>query len=56
MSSNRVQSINDMKTDVVNHKQMLKQSEDHRDDLQTHMKQTSVNIQKDTESHKTYQN
>ena len=47
--------MNDLKVDVDNHKDMLKQSEGKRDELQGHMKETSENIKKDTAEHKAYQ-
>lgn len=40
--------------DVNNHKDMLEQSEQARDQLQSHMKETSVKVQKDTQEHNAY--
>lgn len=48
--------MNDLKQDVVNHKEMFKNSEDKRGELQVHIEQTSIKIKTDTSEHANYQN
>ena len=47
--------MNDLKKDVMVHKNILRDSEDRRQDLQIHITQTSIVIHSDTDEHRQYQ-
>ena len=47
--------MNDLKRDVQIHKELIRDSESKRSDLQNHITQTSVNLHQDTEEHKKYE-
>ncbi len=51
----KVKVLDDMKEDRDNARDQLNQSEQKREELHTHIKDTVVKIEKDTEEHKTYQ-
>ena len=46
--------MNDLKTDVDLHKDMLKQSEGKRGELQVHIEKTTIILKSDTEEHSSY--
>ena len=47
--------MNDLKKDVLVHKELLRDSEVKRGDLQTHITHTSIKIREDTSEHNNYQ-
>jgi hypothetical protein len=44
-----------LKTDVVTHKELIRDSENKRYELQVHITSTSVKIREDTDEHRQYQ-
>jgi hypothetical protein len=47
--------VNDLKRDVVVHKELFRDSETKREELQVHITHTSIKVHEDTDSHRTYQ-
>ena len=46
--------MNDLKKDVETHKELIKNSEEKRHQLQVHITETSVIIKEDTHQHNNY--
>ena len=47
--------MNDLKRDVLVHKELIRDSENKRGELQIHITQTSIKLHEDTDAHRTYQ-
>lgn len=50
-----LQVCTDLKKDVAVHKELLRDSEAHRGQLQVHITETAVHLHADTDAHRTYQ-
>jgi hypothetical protein len=46
--------VNDVKRDVIVHKELLRDSESKRHELQVHITTTSVKLHEDTDEHRHY--